>query len=196
MEPNKVTAEEALKILMEGNERFVKGELNHPHLDDVRRNMLKDGQAPFGIVLACADSRVLPDIIFDQGLGDLFVIRVAGNVAKDKVLGSIEYAVEHLGTKLIFVLGHESCGAVTAALEPAQLEGHINKILDLIRPAVHMARHQEGDLLENAIKNNAIMVKENISDSLPVINRAIKEKGVKVVSGYYSLSNGKVELLD
>jgi len=196
MEPNKVSADEALKILMQGNERFVKGELKHPHMDDVRRNMLKDGQAPFAIIVACADSRVLPDIIFDQGLGDLFVIRVAGNVAKDKVLGSIEYAVQHLGTKLIFVLGHESCGAVTAALEPAQLEGHINAILDLIRPAVHMARHQEGDILENSIKNNALMVKENISDSLPVINRAIKEKGVNVVSGYYSLTDGKVELLD
>mgnify|MGYP001088332034 CR=1 FL=1 len=196
MEPNKVSADEALEKLIEGNKRFVNGELKHPHMDDVRRNMLKDGQAPFAIIVACADSRVLPDIIFDQGLGDLFVIRVAGNVAKDKVLGSIEYAIEHLGTKLVFVLGHESCGAVTAALEPATHEGHINKILDLIRPAVHMARHQDGNLLENAIKNNAIMVKENITDSLPVINRAVKEKGVKVVAGYYSLADGSVVMLD
>lgn len=196
MEPNKISAEEALTLLMDGNERFVKGTLKHPHLDEVRRNMLTDGQAPFAIVVTCADSRVVPDILFDQGLGDLFVIRVAGNVAKDKVLGSIEYAIEHLGTKLVFVLGHESCGAVTAAIEPSVNEGHIDKILEIIRPAVHMARHQEGDILENSIKNNALMVKENISDSLPIINKAVKEKGVKVVAGYYKLADGSVEMLN
>jgi len=196
MEKNIISAKEALKALMDGNKRFISDELTHPRHGGARKQELTGGQAPFAIVLSCSDSRVDPNIAFDQGLGDLFVIRVAGNVAKDKVLGSIEYAVEHLGTKLIFVLGHEKCGAVTASMEPAVFEGHVGAIVEVIKPAVYLARHQDGDDLENAIKNNALMVKEHITDSLPVLNRAIKEKGVEVVSGYYKLETGEVEILD
>jgi carbonic anhydrase len=196
MDKNKLTADEALDQLMEGNKRFVKNELKHPHLDAARRKMLTEGQAPHTVVLTCADSRLVPDLIFDQGLGDLFTIRVAGNVAKDKVLGSIEYAVAHLGTKLIIVLGHEKCGAVTAALEPSVTEGHIGAILEELKPSVFMARHQEGDLLENSIKNNAQIMKERIKDSLPIINKAVIQDGAKVVSAYYKLDSGIVELLD
>ncbi|MEQ8908220.1 MAG: carbonic anhydrase [Vicingaceae bacterium] len=192
MEKNKLSADEALAILKEGNERFVKNELKHPNLDVARRQMLREGQAPHTVVLTCADSRLVPDLIFDQGLGDLFTIRVAGNVAKEKVLGSIEYAVANLGTKLVIVLGHESCGAVTAALEPAEVEGHVGAILEELKPAVFAARQQQGDLLENAIKNNAIFMKERIKDSMPVLNRAVRQEGVKVVSAYYSLGNGEV----
>lgn len=195
MEKNKISGEEALRILMEGNARFVKNELKHPHLDAKRRAMLTEGQAPFAVVVTCADSRVIPDVLFDQGLGDLFVIRVAGNVAKDKVLGSIEYAAIHLGTRLVFVLGHEKCGAVTAALEPATMEGHIGAIVDAIKPAVYMARGQKGDLLENSIKNNAVMVREQISDSMPILAKMVKEDKLKVVGGYYKLQSGKVEIL-
>lgn len=195
MEKNKISANDALQLLMEGNKRFVNDELQHPHLDVARRKMLSEGQNPHTVVLTCSDSRLVPEVIFDQGLGDLFVIRVAGNVAKEKVLGSIEYAVEHLGSSLIFVLGHEKCGAVTAALEPGETEGHIGAILEEIKPAVFMARRQPGDLLENAIKNNAVITKERVQDSLPIIHRAVLSKGVKVVSGYYHLSDGVVEIL-
>lgn len=196
MEKNNITAEEALEMLMAGNKRFVKNELMHPHLDAARRAMLAEGQAPHAIILTCADSRVVPDLIFDQGLGDLFVIRVAGNVAKEKVLGSIEYAVMHLGTKLIMVLGHEKCGAVSAALEPVELEGHIPAILEELYPSVYIARQQSGDLLENAIRNNAIIMQERIKDSMPIINKAVRNDKVKVVSGYYKLDSGEVEILN
>jgi carbonic anhydrase len=196
MEPNKITADEALNRLKEGNERFVNGNMDHPNLNADRRKELTGGQAPFAVVLACADSRVSPDLVFDQGLGDLFVIRVAGNVAREKVLGSIEYAIQHLGTKLVMVLGHEKCGAVAAALEPSQNEGNIDRLLDIIRPAVHIARHQDGELLENSVKNNAKMVKEYISDAMPVMSNAVKNEGVKIASGYYKLESGKVEMLD
>jgi carbonic anhydrase len=196
MEKNKVSAEEALSMLMEGNQRFVNNDLKHPHLDAARRAMLTEGQAPHAIILTCADSRVVPDLIFDQGLGDLFVIRVAGNVAKEKVLGSIEYAVAHLGTKMIMVLGHEKCGAVGAALHPAEVEGHIPAILEALHPAVYIARQQQGDLLENAIRNNAIIMKERIKDSMPIINKAVLHDGVKVYAGYYKLESGEVEILE
>lgn len=195
MEKNTISADEALKMLKEGNSRFINDELKHPHLDQQRRKMLTEGQAPHTVILACSDSRVIPDVIFDQGLGDLFVIRVAGNVAKDKVLGSIEYAVQHLGSKLVVVLGHEKCGAVTAALEPAEVEGHVGIILEEIKPAVFMARQQEGDLLENAIKNNVRIMRERVNDSLPILNKAVREQGVKVVSGYYRLETGEVVFL-
>jgi carbonic anhydrase len=196
MDKNKVEAPEALIMLKNGNDRFVSNTLQHPNLDDARRRMLAKGQAPHTVVLTCSDSRILPDLIFDQGLGDLFVIRVAGNVAKDKVLGSIEYAVANLGSKLVVVLGHEACGAVTAALEPKEQIGHIGAILEELKPAVYMARQQPGDLLENAIKNNAIITRERVHDSLPILNKAIKEDGLKVVSAYYSLQTGQVDWLD
>lgn len=196
MDKNKIKASEALVMLKKGNERFASNTLQHPNLDDARRRMLAEGQAPHTVVLTCSDSRILPDLIFDQGLGDLFVIRVAGNVAKDKVLGSIEYAVANLGSKLVVVLGHEACGAVTAALEPKEQIGHIGAILEELKPAVYMARQQPGDLLENAIKNNAIITRERVRDSLPILNKAIKEDGLKVVSAYYSLATGQVDWLD
>jgi len=196
MDKNKVLAHEALEMLKLGNQRFVTNTLDHPNLDDARRRMLATGQAPHTVVLTCSDSRILPDLIFDQGLGDLFVIRVAGNVAKDKVLGSIEYAVANLGSKLVVILGHESCGAVTAALEPMEQIGHIGAILEELKPAVYMARNQPGDLLENAIKNNAIITRERVRDSLPILNKAIKEDGLVVVSAYYSLQTGEVHWLD
>lgn len=118
-----MTAEEALNQLKEGNSRYVKGDIKHPHTDIQRRDELTGGQHPFAVILSCADSRVVPELLFDQGLGDLFVIRVAGNVAKDKVIGSIEYAIKFLNSKLIVVMGHENCGAVSASLSNADPGG-------------------------------------------------------------------------
>ncbi|HEY4484757.1 MAG TPA: carbonic anhydrase, partial [Nitrospiria bacterium] len=121
--------DKALTMLMEGNARYVEGKMLHPNQAADRMGELAKGQHPFAVILGCADSRVPPEIVFDQGLGDLFVLRVAGNIADDAVIGSIEYAVEHLGTTLVFVLGHERCGAVSAAVEVvtkgAKVPGHI-----------------------------------------------------------------------
>ena len=141
--PENLAAEAALKRLMAGNARYVSGTSNLPPSQAIRRAGLIDGQTPFATVLACADSRVSPTTIFDQGLGDLFVIRVAGNIATPAVLGSIEYASLHLGVNLVVVVGHQNCGAVTAAIQNLDVEGpeihsHIDDILDAIQPAVQL----------------------------------------------------------
>lgn len=188
-------AKEALKIIREGNKRYVKGNLKHPHTDNTRRDSLQEGQNPIAVVLSCADSRVVPELIFDQGLGDLFVIRVAGNIAKDKVLGSIEYAVKFLKTRLVIVLGHEKCGAVGASLGDEDPGGHIGAIIEKIKPAVYMAKRMEGDHLTNSIQVNAQLVSEEIKDSHPILNKAVKNDGLYVVPAYYELSSGEVKFL-
>ena len=190
-----MTAQKALELLKEGNMRYVKGTLKHPHTDPNRRHELAHAQHPFAVILSCADSRVVPELLFDQGLGDLFVIRVAGNVAKDKVIGSIEYAVKYLNSKLVVVLGHENCGAVNASLGDADPGGHIGAIIEKIKPAVYMARSMEGDLLTNAIKINAQIVCEELKDSKPILSDTVKTAGLEVVSAYYKLSSGEVEFL-
>lgn len=182
-----VTAEEALKRLEEGNKRYVEGALAHPHQDGGRRTEVAGGQAPFAIVLGCADSRVSPEVLFDQGLGDLFVVRVAGNVVDDHVLGSIEYAVEHLGAKLVVVLGHERCGAVKAAKETiaakATAGGHVGSLVEAIAPAVE---ETTGGDLDATIHANVANVAEELAESGPVI------KGVTVRGAYYDLDTGTV----
>jgi carbonic anhydrase len=188
-------AEKALEMLREGNGRYVKGKLNHPHTDNSRRLETAMEQNPFAVVLSCADSRVVPELIFDQGLGDLFVIRVAGNVAKDKVIGSIEYAVKYLGAKLVVVMGHERCGAVSASLSDEEPGGHIGSIIEKIKPAVYLARRMEGDTLTPAIKLNDNIVAEELKDSKPILHRGVKDGDVKIVSAYYNLSTGQVEFL-
>jgi carbonic anhydrase len=191
-----MTAEEALSELKAGNQRFVLDQQKHPHESLKRRNDLQEGQAPFAVILACADSRVVPEIVFDQGLGDLFVIRVAGNVARDKVLGSIEYAVQYLGTRLVVVLGHEKCGAVTAALSGGEPEGHIGAILEHIKPAVYMAQHMNGDTLTNAVRMNAMLVSERMKDSQPILAKKVIEDGLKIVPAYYHLADGAISFFD
>jgi len=190
-----VSADDALKELMDGNRRFMEEHQKHPHEDRQWRYSLTEGQSPFAVVLTCSDSRVAPEIIFDQGLGDLFVIRVAGNVAREKVIGSIEYAVAHLGSKLVVVMGHEKCGAVGASLGTDEIEGHIGAIIQAIKPAVYLAKQMEGDLLTNSIRNNAQMVAEQLREAHPILIREIKDGGVKVVPAYYKISTGEVELL-
>ncbi|MCO6361039.1 carbonic anhydrase [Roseivirga pacifica] len=187
-----MTAKEALELLKEGNARYVAGTPEHPNTSVARRNDLTNGQSPFAIVLSCADSRVAPELLFDRGLGELFVIRVAGNVIDDHAIGSIEYAVAHLNTKLIVVLGHESCGAVGASLSGEDPGAHIGSITSKIQPAVAKAKTQEGDLLTNAVKENAKMVGEALAASEPILATA---EGLEVVSGYYKLSTGEVDFL-
>jgi carbonic anhydrase len=188
-------ADEALTKLISGNQRYVEQHQRYPNQSRAHRKELAGGQRPFAVVLGCADSRVSPELVFDQGLGDLFVIRVAGNVADDTVLGSIEYAVEHLGTKLIMVLGHEKCGAVSAAVEGGTAPGHIQAIVNAIQPSVKASSAEPGDKIHNCVVANTRRVAQQVRASEPLIRDAVGKHGVKVVAADYDLDSGKVSLL-
>ncbi len=185
----------ALQQLMEGNKRFVNTSLNHPNQDSERRIALGSGQAPFAAVLACADSRVPPEVLFDQGLGDLFVVRVAGNILNDQLLGSLEYAAAHLDTPLIVVLGHTSCGAIGAVAQGAELEGHIASLIPAIQPAVDKVRDQEGDLTDNAAREVARMTATQLKESQPIMVDLVKAGKLKIVPAFYELESGEIRLL-
>jgi carbonic anhydrase len=187
--------DEALARLLEGNKRFVAGATQHPNQSVERRAALAEGQKPIAIILTCADSRVAPELYFDQGLGDLFVLRNAGNVLDDHMLGSIEYAVEHLKTGLIVVVGHAKCGAVSAAVAGGHAAGHIRSIVESIEPAVESSGKQEGDKIDNAVRANATRVAEILRRVEPIIGEAVKAGHVKVVAGRYDLATGRVEIL-
>jgi carbonic anhydrase len=185
-----VPADEALKMLKAGNERFANSKVSEGKPVAARRAETAQTQHPFAIVVGCADSRTAPEIIFDQNIGDLFVVRTAGNLVDDYALGSIEYGVEHLGTRLIVVLGHERCGAVTAALAGGSAPGHINSLVRDIQPAVAASKGKEGDALANAIHENDAEVAAKIRKQAQLGELASQ---VKIVEGYYDLDTGKVE---
>jgi carbonic anhydrase len=185
-----VTPDEALSRLKAGNERFADSKESTSKPLAARRAETAKEQHPFAIVVACADSRSAPEIVFDQNIGDLFVIRTAGNLVDDYALGSIEYAVDHLGTRLIVVLGHERCGAVTAALGGGSAPGHINSLVRDIQPAVAASKGKEGDALTNAIHENDAKVADKIRKQAQLGELAAQ---VRVVEGYYDLDTGKVE---
>lgn len=187
-----ISAEDALKNLIDGNKRYVAGKSSHKRQDNVRRAALAKSQHPFAIILSCSDSRVPPEILFDQGLGDIFVIRTAGHVADDIAVGSIEYAVEHLGTRLIMVLGHERCGAVTAAVQGGEAPGQIGKIVAAIKPAVEKAKEKHGDLIDDSIKANSKMVAQKLGTSKPIMAEMVEDGVLKVVGAYYDLDSGEV----
>ena len=194
--PDNLSAAEALDQLEAGNQRFVSGASEHPHCDPARRTELAGGQRPFATVVTCADSRVPVELVFDQGLGDVFVIRVAGNIADDAVLGSIEYASMHLGVNLVVVMGHQSCGAVGAAVDGSSTGTHIDSLIDAIAPAVAAAKAEgSDDLLERSVHANATMVSTQIRESQPVL-ADLGEQGVAVRPAYYSLETGEVSWLD
>jgi carbonic anhydrase len=190
-----VSAESALQKLLDGNARYVSAGPAYPNQTVERRTEIIKGQHPFAIIVGCSDSRVPPEIIFDQGLGDLFVVRLAGHVLNDEATGSIEYAVEHLGTRLIVVLGHAQCGAVTAVVKGGGAPGHISSIVHAIKPAVDRAKSRPGDLLENAIRENVKMVVDQLQSSSPLLTNQVKDGGLKIVGAYYSLDDGKVTLV-
>ena len=187
--------EQALARLLEGNRRFVAAQPLHPNQSADHRATLAEGQKPFAVVLTCADSRVSPELYFDQGLGDLFVLRNAGNVLDDHTVGSIEYAVEHLHAKLIIVVGHARCGAVAAAVAGGHAPGHIHSIVESIEPAVKLARGQEGDLVDNSVRAHARRVAGILGRVEPILGEAVKARHVKVVAARYDLTTGRVEVL-
>src|SRR5216110_140892 len=185
-----VPADTALTKLKEGNLRFATSEVSQSKPTAARRKETVQGQHPFAIIVGCADSRTPPELIFDQNLGDLFVVRTAGNLVDDYALGSIEYAVEHLGTRLIVVLGHERCGAVTAALSGGSAPGHINSLVRDIQPAVVASKGKKGDALDNAIHENDAEVAAKIRKQAELGDLAAQ---VRIIEGYYDLDTGKVE---
>src|SRR5262249_16412472 len=152
-----------------GNQRHVKAAYKHPHETTARRADLAKGQSPHAVVLACADSRVAPEIVFDQGLGDLFTVRVAGNLAPDAEVASIEYAVEHLQTPVVVGMGHQSCGAVGAAIAGGEAPGHLPALIDALKPAVEEAKKMPGDVSDNAIKINVEHVVDELRHSKPIL---------------------------
>jgi len=185
-----VGSDEALSRLKTGNARFAQSKVSTGKPVAARRAATAKDQHPFAIIVGCADSRTAPEIIFDQDIGDLFVIRTAGNLVDDYALGSIEYAVDHLGTRLIVVLGHSRCGAVTAALAGGSAPGHINSLVRDIQPAVAAAKGKEGDALANAIHENDAQVAKKIRSQAQLGEFASQ---VRIVEGYYDLDTGKVE---
>ena len=189
-------AREALDILKKGNARFCSGSLEHPNLCQESRENLTGGQEPFATILTCSDSRVPPVNIFDQGLGDIFVIRVAGNVISDHIMGSIEYAVAHLHTPLVIIMSHSSCGAVTAVAEGVQLGGHMASLGPAIQTAIKNVKDQEGDLVNNAATEIAFLMAERIRESEPILSDLVKEGKIHIVPAYYDLESGKVDFLE
>lgn len=178
-----MNAQKAIELLKEGNARFVSGHLTLKDHYAEEREALSKGQHPFAVVLCCSDSRVAPEILFDQQLGDLFVIRNAGNVVDDDVLGSVEYAVEHLGSPLVLVLGHSSCGAVTAACQGEELPGHLVDIAKRIRPSISS---------ECCINDNARRHAERMAQLIRE-NPIVEHLKVTVMAAFYDLASGVVE---
>ena len=189
------TPASVLTELKAGNERFASHHVTHPHQTAARRTELASGQQPHAVVLACADSRVAPEIVFDKGLGDLFTVRVAGNIAGDPEIASIEYAVEHLHVPLIVVMGHQSCGAVGAAIEGGEAPGHLPALLDAIKPSVEKARAMKGELSDNAIRVNVEAVVAQLEASHPILAEHVADGSLKIVGGVYSLKTGRVAWL-
>jgi len=190
-----LNVKQSLKKLVDGNKRCVTCKQQNPRQDARRRKEVSKGQKPFAVVVGCSDSRIPPELIFDQGLGDLFVVRLAGNIVDALALGSIEYAVEHLGTKLVVVLGHGKCGAVTAAAQSPDAPGHVGAIVKAIQPAVKKARKLKGDLVDNAIRANVALVTSKIKSSKPILAEMAEKGEIEVVGAYYNIETGAVELL-
>ena len=187
-------ANQALKLLLEGNQRFVAGQLEHPNQTPDRRAEVAKGQHPFASVLACSDSRTPPEIIFDRGLGDIFTVRVAGNVADKVVIESLDYSVKHLGVRVVMVLGHRRCGAVIAAVEGHEEEGDVGPMLGELRPAVAASKGMPGDPIENAVRENVKLVMKNLATSSE-LSAMVKSGELKIVGGIYDLDTGTIEML-
>ena len=192
---------EPLGKLQYGNELFAKGTLRPPKVDEMTRYKLEaEGQHPFAVLVSCADSRVPPELIFNQGLGDLFVVRVAGNIVNEENLASIEYAVGHLKTPLIVVLGHTHCGAVKAAVEGQSLEGHLPHLVRHIEPVIRQLRHThphlKGDaLIERVTQENVRHAIRVILERSEIVRKQYEAGKVQFAGGVYHLREGKVEWL-
>jgi carbonic anhydrase len=182
----------ALDRLVQGNERYVNSKTVCHEDWSAKRTALVQNQKPFAVIVSCSDSRVPPEIVFDHSLGDLFIVRVAGNIVDDFAIGSIEYGVSVLGADLIVVLGHSNCGAVDAALKGMKFDNHIQEVLNDIQPAISAVK---GESLEKAIKANVKNVENKLRASKPVLGELVQKGTLRIVGGYYDLATGKVEFL-
>ena len=191
---NNITPDQALQLLIDGNQRFVNNMRQNPNQDFTRITQVSPSQAPFAAILGCADSRFPAEILFDRGFGDIFVCRVAGNVATPEEEGSLEFGTLVLGAKVLMVVGHENCGAVKAAIEGGELPGQIGSLTQAIMPAVQSSQNQPGDSVANAVKAN-IRLQANRLKASPVINQLIQEGKLKIVGGYYDLDTAAVEIV-
>ena len=183
---------------MKGNHRYVEGNMRR-HDFSTERPALALGQNPFAGILSCADSRIGPEYAFDTGRGDVFVCRLAGNFANTDSIASFEYAISALGTPLIFVLGHEACGAVDATIKQVKngtsFPGHIPSFTNALTPAVKAVLNQPGDLLANAIKENVLLTVQKLQMTGPILSEAVSQKKLKIVGGVYYLHTGRVDLV-
>jgi carbonic anhydrase len=195
---NVVDPDEALKLLVSGNRRYVEGKSKR-HDFKSERDALTRGQNPYAGILSCADSRIGPEYAFDAGRGDLFVCRVAGNFANDDSVASFEYAIAILNVPLLMVLGHRACGAVEATIKSIKdgttLPGHLPSLVAALTPAVKAVAGRPGNELDNAIKENVLLNVEKLKNATPIIDKAVAEKKVRIVGAVYNLDNGRVELL-
>jgi carbonic anhydrase len=191
------TPEVALDRLREGNQRFINGKSTKPRQDFMRIKEVAAGQQPFATIVGCSDSRVPSEIIFDQGLGDLFIVRTAGQVSTYASWGSIEFAEEILGTKLIVVLGHTNCGAVGAAVNLSEVPGHVITLINAIKPAVEKARKESPtNLLNASIRENINMQVEQLKNLEPLLAKRVKENSIKIIGALYDLESGKIEFFE
>ena len=186
--PAPTTPTEALEMLYQGNARFVGGKITAPHRNMERLKEVASGQKPFAAFLGCADSRVPIEIVFDQGFGDVFVTRIAGNVADPAIIGSLEFGVEVLGAQVLYVLGHSKCGAVSATLKGDAVPGQISTLYQHIRRAAK----ESGGNLDVAIRRNVEIQAEILSEASPVLAKRIAEKTLIIAGGVYDLESGKV----
>jgi carbonic anhydrase len=191
-----VSADSALNSLKQGNKRFIEGKSIKPHQDLRRIKEVSTGQKPFAIIVGCSDSRVPSEIIFDQGLGDLFIVRTAGQVSTFASWGSIEFGNAVLGANLIVVMGHTKCGAVAAACQIPDVPGHIVTLINAIKPAAQLAKTQKGNEVENAVKINVALQVQQLENLEPVLTKAVKSTSLKIVGAVYNLETGNVEFLD
>jgi carbonic anhydrase len=190
-----VDPQRALHELVLGNRRYAGGKPAHPRQGADRRREVAPHQAPLAVILSCSDSRVPPEILFDCGLGDLFVVRTAGHVVDSVALGSLEYAVEHLGVPLIVVLGHSRCGAVTAALESTSPQGHISTLVSALRATIASAQGEPGDAVDNAVRANIRQTVSRLQASSLLLSEPGSAGTLRIVGAYYDLDTGDVTFL-
>lgn len=189
-------AADAIMRLKAGNQRYAEGKTVNAVVDAETRRSLVGAQQPFAAVLGCSDSRAIPELIFDAGIGELFVVRVAGNVINSVNNGSLEYAVEHLGVELIVVLGHQNCGAVSATLEDYQGPGHIHSIVEAISEAIEEVKGLPGDPLLNAVHANAKRMARLLRATQPILSTAVQQGELRIEPAYYDFEHGRVEFLE
>ena len=191
-----IPADEALQRLKEGNERYATGQSVNAVTDAETRRSLVGSQQPYAAVLGCADSRAIPELIFDAGIGELFSVRVAGNVINPQNNGSLEYAVAHLDVALIVVMGHQNCGAVSATLDNYDGPGHIQSITEAISDAIDEAKDLPGDPLLNTVKANARRMARLLRETGPILSAAVEAGTLRIVPAYYDFEQGLVEFLE